>query len=50
LKGQKYKKTEYCQGSIGVTVERTDNDKKIVVKIKDTGIGIHLDVLPKLFY
>jgi C4-dicarboxylate-specific signal transduction histidine kinase len=24
-------------------------DKKIVIKIRDTGIGIHLDVLPKLF-
>jgi signal transduction histidine kinase len=37
------------KGSIGIIVERHDNDNRIVVKIKDTGIGIHPDVLPKLF-
>ncbi|MFZ0555362.1 MAG: HAMP domain-containing sensor histidine kinase [Nitrososphaeraceae archaeon] len=37
------------KGSIEVTVKRTGNGKEIVVKIKDTGIGIHPDILPKLF-
>jgi signal transduction histidine kinase len=34
-------------------IERHDDDsnnkKNVVVKIKDTGIGIHPDILPKLF-
>lgn len=37
------------KGSIEVTVKRTGNGKEIIVKIKDTGIGIHPDILPKLF-
>jgi signal transduction histidine kinase len=36
-------------GSITVIVERKDNDKNIVVSIKDTGTGIHPEMLPKLF-
>jgi signal transduction histidine kinase len=35
--------------SIGITVKRTGNGKEIVVRIKDTGFGIHPDILPKLF-
>ena len=37
------------KGSIRVTIDRYVNSNKIIVKIKDTGIGIHLDILPKLF-
>jgi signal transduction histidine kinase len=37
------------KGSIRVTVTRNDNENKIIVKIKDTGIGIHPDIMPKLF-
>jgi signal transduction histidine kinase len=36
-------------GSITVIVERKDNDKHIVISIKDTGTGIHQEMLPKLF-
>ena len=37
------------KGSIRVIIERYINTNKIIVKIKDTGIGIHPDILPKLF-
>jgi signal transduction histidine kinase len=37
------------EGSITVIVERKDNDNNIVVSIKDTGTGIHPEMLPKLF-
>ena len=36
-------------GRIKVTVEQKENINKIIVKIKDTGIGVHPDILPKLF-
>ena len=36
-------------GSITGIVERKDNDNNIVVSIKDTGTGIHPEMLPKLF-
>jgi two-component system sensor histidine kinase VicK len=36
-------------GSIAVIVERKDNGNNIIVKIKDTGTGIHPEMLPKLF-
>jgi signal transduction histidine kinase len=37
------------KGSIRVIIERYVNSNKIIVKIKDTGIGIHPDILQKLF-
>ena len=37
------------KGSIRVIIERYDNSDKIIVKINDTGIGIHPEMLPKLF-
>ena len=37
------------KGSIRVIIDRYVNSNKIIVKIKDTGIGIHQDILPKLF-
>jgi signal transduction histidine kinase len=38
------------EGSITVIVERKDNDNNnIVVSIKDTGMGIDPEMLPKLF-
>ena len=37
------------KGSIRVIIDRYVNSNKIIVKIKDTGIGIHPDILPKLF-
>lgn len=32
------------KGSIRVTITRYDNDNNVVVKVKDTGIGIHPDI------
>jgi signal transduction histidine kinase len=37
------------KGSIRVTIDRYFNSNTIIVKVKDTGIGIHPDILPKLF-
>jgi signal transduction histidine kinase len=37
------------EGSITVIVDLYVSSNKIIVKIKDTGIGIHPDMLPKLF-
>jgi nitrogen fixation/metabolism regulation signal transduction histidine kinase len=37
------------KGSIGVIIELRVIDNQIIVKIKDTGIGIHPNILPKLF-
>src|SRR5215217_4166573 len=41
------------EGSITIIVERkkdnSDNDNEVVVSIKDTGTGIDLEILPKLF-
>ena len=37
------------KGSIRVIVDRYVSSNKIVVKVKDSGIGIHPDMLPKLF-
>ncbi|HZD35565.1 MAG TPA: HAMP domain-containing sensor histidine kinase [Nitrososphaeraceae archaeon] len=37
------------RGSIGVIVERQVSDNSIIVRVKDTGAGIHPDILPKLF-
>jgi signal transduction histidine kinase len=37
------------KGSIRVIVDRYVSSNKIIVKVKDTGIGIHPDMLPKLF-
>jgi signal transduction histidine kinase len=37
------------KGSIKVIVDRYVSSNKIIVKVKDTGIGIHPDMLPKLF-
>jgi signal transduction histidine kinase len=36
-------------GSITVVVESKDNDNNTVISIKDTGTGIHPEMLPKLF-
>ena len=36
-------------GSITVVVESKDNENDIVISIKDTGTGIHQEMLPKLF-
>ena len=37
------------EGSITVIVESKDNESDIVISIKDTGTGIHQEMLPKLF-
>jgi len=37
------------KGSIGVIVERQVSDNSIMIRVKDTGVGIHPDILPKLF-
>src|SRR5919107_514052 len=36
-------------GNITVVVESKDNDNNTVISIKDTGTGIHPEMLPKLF-
>ena len=36
-------------GSVTVVVESKDNDNNTVISIKDTGTGIHPEMLPKLF-
>ena len=37
------------EGSIIVNAKKQDRENKIIVRVKDTGIGIHPDVLPRLF-
>jgi len=37
------------QGSISVSVDVNDNNNELVISIKDTGEGIHSDILPRLF-
>ena len=37
------------KGSIRIVLERHSKDNMIIVKVRDTGIGIHPDILPKLF-
>ena len=37
------------QGSISVSVDVNDNNNELVISVKDTGEGIHSDILPRLF-
>jgi two-component system, OmpR family, sensor histidine kinase VicK len=37
------------EGSIIVNANKQDRENKVIVSVKDTGIGIHTDVLPRLF-
>lgn len=37
------------QGSISVSVDVNDNSNELVISVKDTGEGIHSDILPRLF-
>jgi signal transduction histidine kinase len=37
------------EGRITITIEKKDNQEEVVVSIKDTGIGIDSEILPKLF-
>ena len=37
------------EGSIVVNAKKQENENKVIVSVKDTGIGIHPDVLPRLF-
>jgi signal transduction histidine kinase len=37
------------EGSIIVNAKKEDRENKVIVSVKDTGIGIHPDVLPRLF-
>jgi two-component system, OmpR family, sensor histidine kinase VicK len=37
------------EGSIVVNAKKQENENKVIVSVKDTGIGIHHDVLPRLF-
>jgi signal transduction histidine kinase len=37
-------------GSIDIYIEKKESEKKILVKIKDTGVGIKKEVLPSLFH
>jgi len=37
------------EGSIIVNAKKQDRENKVIISVKDTGIGIHPDVLPRLF-
>ncbi len=37
------------KGSVDISIKKTDSDKKVVISIKDTGVGIKPTVLPQLF-
>jgi two-component system, OmpR family, sensor histidine kinase VicK len=37
------------QGSVSVSVDVNDNNSELVISVKDTGEGIHPDILPRLF-
>jgi signal transduction histidine kinase len=37
------------EGSIIVNAKKEEREKKVIVSAKDTGIGIHPEVLPRLF-
>jgi two-component system sensor histidine kinase VicK len=37
------------EGSIIVNAKKEENENKVIVSVKDTGIGIHPDILPRLF-
>jgi two-component system, OmpR family, sensor histidine kinase VicK len=37
------------EGSIIVNAKKEDRENKVIVSVKDTGIGVHPDVLPRLF-
>jgi two-component system sensor histidine kinase VicK len=37
------------EGSIVVNAKKQENENKVIVSVKDTGVGIHPDVLPRLF-
>src|ERR1041385_5700525 len=37
------------EGSIVVNAKKQENENEVIVSVKDTGIGIHPDVLPRLF-
>jgi two-component system, OmpR family, sensor histidine kinase VicK len=37
------------EGSVVVNAKKQENENEVIVSVKDTGIGIHPDVLPRLF-
>src|SRR5919112_3701316 len=37
------------EGSIIVNAKKEENENKVIVSVKDSGIGIHPEVLPRLF-
>jgi signal transduction histidine kinase len=37
------------QGTITISVEKDDNNEKVIVNVKDTGRGIDTGILPRLF-
>jgi two-component system, OmpR family, sensor histidine kinase VicK len=37
------------EGSISVSVDVNDNNNELIISVKDTGEGIHSDILPRLF-
>jgi signal transduction histidine kinase len=37
------------EGNIDISLERLQNDMYVVLSVKDTGSGIHPDILPRLF-
>jgi signal transduction histidine kinase len=37
------------EGSIIITSKKEENKNKVIVSVKDSGIGIHREVIPRLF-
>ena len=37
------------EGSIIITSKKEENENKVIVSVKDSGIGIHPEILPRLF-
>jgi two-component system sensor histidine kinase VicK len=37
------------EGSIIITSKKEENENKVIVSVKDSGIGIHREVIPRLF-
>jgi two-component system, OmpR family, sensor histidine kinase VicK len=37
------------EGNIDISLEKTQDGKEVVLSVKDTGYGIHYDIMPRLF-
>ena len=37
------------EGNIGISLENLQNDKDVIISVRDTGSGIDLGIMPRLF-